>query len=221
MALLGIDVSPRRTRVKFCGMTRLEDARFAASLGVDAIGLVFYAKSPRAVSLAQAATISSGIPPFMTKLGLFVDADPGVVREAIDAAALDLLQFHGRESARDCEGYARPYIKALRIGAGVDIRKLIAAYASASGLLLDTLVPGLPGGTGQVFDWSLIPADLNRPIVLAGGLTAANVGEAIRAVHPYAVDVSGGIESGPGIKDKDRMTKFIRSVNDVDSCHAS
>jgi phosphoribosylanthranilate isomerase len=218
--LLGIDRSPRRTRVKYCGITRLEDAIVAAHLGADAIGLVFYAKSPRAVSIAQAAAISSGLPPFLTKVGLFVDADPGLVREAIDAAALDLLQFHGQEPARDCERYARPYIKALRIGAGVDIQALSAAYESASGLLLDTLVPGLPGGTGKAFDWSLIPDDLDKPIILAGGLTAANVAEAIRRVRPYAVDVSGGIESEPGIKNRDRMMEFIRNVNHVDNSNA-
>ena len=178
--------------------------------------MVFYAKSQRAVSLDQASAIVENLPPLISKLGLFVDADPGLVREAIHAATLDMLQFHGQETARDCELYAWPYIKALRIAPGVDVRQLSGPFASAKGLLLDTWVEGLAGGTGQVFDWSLIPETMGKPIVLAGGLTAANVAAAIHAVRPFAVDVSGGIESRPGLKDKEKMQDFIRSVNDVD-----
>ncbi|CAD5109747.1 phosphoribosylanthranilate isomerase [Zestomonas carbonaria] len=199
-------------RSKICGITRVEDALVAAEAGADAIGLVFYAKSPRAVSVQQARTIIAALPPFVTTVGLFVNASRCELGEILDAVPLDLLQFHGDEQPADCEGYHRPYIKALRVKAGDDIAAQVARYPKAAGILLDTYVPGVPGGTGEAFDWSLVPHDLGRPVVLAGGLNAANVRAAIERVRPYAVDVSGGVEAGKGIKDADKVRAFLAEV---------
>ena len=199
-------------RSKICGITRIEDALAAVAAGADAIGFVFYAKSPRAVTAVQARAIIAALPPFVTTVGLFVNASACELNETLDALTLDLLQFHGDETPEQCEGYHRPYIKALRVKAGDDIAGACNAYASASGILLDAYVEGVPGGTGQAFDWSLIPQDLSRPIILAGGLTVDNVAQAIAQVRPYAVDVSGGVEKSKGIKDHDKIRAFMRNV---------
>jgi phosphoribosylanthranilate isomerase len=199
-------------RSKICGITRIEDALVAAEAGADAIGLVFYAKSPRAVSVQQARAIIAALPPFVTTVGLFVDLGRGELSEILEAVPLDLLQFHGDEAPAACEGFGRPYIKALRVKPGDDIAARAERYGSASGILLDTYVPGIPGGTGAAFDWSLVPQDLCKPIILAGGLTPESVRDAIEQVRPYAVDVSGGVESGKGIKDAQKIRAFVRAV---------
>lgn len=205
-----------RVRTKICGMTRTEDALAAAALGVDAVGFVFWPQSPRAITPAQAQPIIAALPPFMTPVALFVDPSPREVQDAI-AAGCTLLQFHGDESPAFCAQFSCAWIKALRVDADTDLRTLARDYAAAGarGLLLDALVPGVPGGTGQRFDWTLIPHDLPLPVVLAGGLTPENVGDAIRAVRPYAVDVSGGVEASRGIKDHARMAAFIEGVRRV------
>jgi phosphoribosylanthranilate isomerase len=199
-------------RSKICGITRVEDALVAAEAGADAIGLVFYAKSPRAVTVAQARTIIDALPPFVTTVGLFVDADRDELRRILDVLPLDLLQFHGDETAAACEALGRPYLKALRVRPGDDIGARIEPYASAAGILLDTYVPGVPGGTGEAFDWSLVPAGLAKPIILAGGLGPDNVASAIARVRPYGVDVSGGVEASKGIKDAEKVRAFLRAV---------
>ena len=198
-------------RSKICGITRIEDALAAAHAGADAIGLVFYAKSPRAVSVQQARAIIAALPPFVTVTGLFVNASRCELGEILDAVPLDLLQFHGDETPAECEGYHRPYIKALRVRPGDDLQAACRAYRNASGILLDTFVAGVPGGTGEAFDWSLVPEHLEQPIVLAGGLHAGNVAQAIAQVKPWAVDVSGGVESSKGIKDHGKIDAFIKA----------
>ena len=199
-------------RSKICGITRVEDALAAVEAGADAIGLVFYAKSPRAVTVQQARSIINAMPPFVTTVGLFVDASRCELGEILDAVPLDLLQFHGDESPENCEGYHRPYIKALRVKPGDDIAAQVVLYKNASGVLLDTYVPGIPGGTGEAFDWALVPEGLSKPIILAGGLTAENVAQAIARVRPYAVDVSGGVEAAKGIKDAQKIRAFMQAV---------
>lgn len=199
-------------RSKICGITRIEDALAAAEAGADAIGLVFYARSPRAVNVQQARAIIAALPPFVTTVGLFVNASRCELNEILDAVPLDLLQFHGDETPADCDGYHRPWIKALRVRPGDDLEACCQQYAKASGILLDTFVAGVPGGTGEAFDWSLIPEHLSKPIILAGGLSADNVGAAIAQVRPYAVDVSGGVEQAKGIKEPARIEAFMRAV---------
>ena len=203
------------TRIKICGITRPEDARHAAALGVDAIGLVFYAPSPRVATIAQAQAVLKALPPFVTTVGLFVDATGQEIRQVLEQVPLDLLQFHGNESASDCERFQRPYIKAIRMREGVDLVQVAQEYASAQGLLLDAYQPGVPGGTGEVFEWDRVPASLNKPVILAGGLDAANVAEAIATAKPYAVDVSGGVEAAKGIKDPAKMTAFVQAVRSI------
>ena len=199
-------------RSKICGITRIEDALAAAEAGADAIGFVFYAKSPRAVDVRQARAIIAELPPFVTTVGLFVNASRCELNEILEVVPLDLLQFHGDETPQDCEGYNRPWIKALRVRPGDDLEAACRLYAGARGVLLDTYVPGIPGGTGEAFDWSLVPARLSKPIILAGGLSAQNVGQAIAQVRPYAVDVSGGVEQTKGIKDAAKIEAFMRAV---------
>jgi phosphoribosylanthranilate isomerase len=197
-------------RIKICGITRIEDALAAVAAGADAIGLVFYAKSPRAVTPAQAKAIVAALPPFVTSVGLFVDMPRAELKQLLAEVPLDLLQFHGDESPEDCAGHGRPFIKALRVKPGDDVAAAIARYPEAAGILLDTYVPGTPGGTGEAFDWSLVPRDAAKPVVLAGGLTPDNVGDAVRQVRPYAVDVSGGVEASKGIKDAAKIKAFIQ-----------
>ncbi|WP_145193189.1 MULTISPECIES: phosphoribosylanthranilate isomerase [unclassified Pseudomonas] len=199
-------------RSKICGITRIEDALAAADAGADAIGLVFYAKSPRAVDVRQARAIMAELPPFVTTVGLFVNASRCELNEILEALPLDLLQFHGDETPAECDGYQRPWIKALRVRPGDDLEAACQHYANARGILLDTYVPGVPGGTGEAFDWSLVPQRLSKPIILAGGLSAANVGQAITEVRPFAVDVSGGVEQAKGVKDAAKIAAFVRAV---------
>ena len=203
-------------RCKICGITRLEDALAAVAAGADAIGLVFYARSPRSVSIEQARSIVAGLPPFVTTVGLFVDMPQAEIEQVLAAVPLDLLQFHGDESAADCDALKRPYIKALRVRTQDDVTALVDAYPDARAVLLDTFVDGVPGGTGQAFDWALVPARLGKPVILAGGLTPENVAAAIAQVQPYAVDVSGGVELAKGIKDAAKVKDFVRAVRTVE-----
>lgn len=196
-------------RVKICGITRNEDMSAACAAGADALGFVFYAKSPRNLSIEQAASLIKALPPFVQSVGLFVDAEPGFVRAVLEAVPLDLLQFHGGENPEYCRQFGRPYLKAVRVRPGVDLVKYASDFSDARALLLDAFVPGVPGGTGERFDWRLIPAGLNRPIILSGGLNPDNVTEAVQAVQPWAVDVSSGVESAPGIKDAAKVAAFI------------
>jgi phosphoribosylanthranilate isomerase len=201
-----------RTRVKICGITNRQDARDAVDLGADAIGLVFYPASPRAVTVAQAREVVFGLPPFVTVVGLFVNAERVEIAEALAGCRIDLLQFHGQECPDYCAEHGRPYLKAVRMREGVDLAAERARYATASALLLDTYQPGVPGGTGEAFDWARVPAALADEVILAGGLTPANVAAAVRQVQPYAVDVSGGVERAKGRKDRDKMAAFMRGV---------
>lgn len=201
-----------RTRIKICGITRPTDGAAAAELGADAIGLVFYAPSPRAVTLERAREIATTLPPFVCKVALFVDPEPAYVNEVLAAVPIDLLQFHGDETAADCSRYGMPYIKAARVQPGFDLDLYSCRYPDACGILLDAYLPGRQGGTGTTFDWSMIPSERTKPLILAGGLHAGNVADAVRRVQPYAVDVSGGVEADKGIKDPARMAEFIHEV---------
>jgi phosphoribosylanthranilate isomerase len=203
-----------RTRVKICGVTRQQDADFAAESGADAIGLVFYPPSPRAVTVAQAKQIISGLPPFVTVVALFVNPEKEDVLHCLDALSIDILQFHGDESPAFCAQFGKPYMKAIRMKPDTDLTTLATDYQSAAGLLLDSYQPGVPGGTGVAFDWSIIN-QINKPIILAGGLNADNVAEAIQQVRPFAVDVSGGVESEKGIKSNEKISTFMREVANV------
>lgn len=202
----------QRTRVKICGITRPDDAAYAARLGVDAIGMVFYEPSPRYVSHTTARTIAESLPPFVTSVGLFVDAPVEEVLETLNVVRLDLLQFHGDETPEYCAQFGVPYIKALRMRADVNVTAFAQQHYNASGILLDTYQQGVAGGTGQLFDWKMIPDDVPLPVILAGGLDADNVARAITTVHPYAVDISGGIEASKGIKDHGKMSEFVKEV---------
>ncbi|MEO6976681.1 MAG: phosphoribosylanthranilate isomerase [Gallionella sp.] len=204
------------TRTKICGITRIQDALAAVHNGADAIGLVFYQRSPRHVSIAQARQLADALPPFVSKVGLFVDADAAFVHEVLASVPLDLLQFHGDESPEYCAQFPRPYLKAIRVKAGTDLLQCASDFRSARGLLLDAHVEGVAGGTGTVFDWALIPGQLPLPVILSGGLDAGNVAAAIKQVRPYAVDVSSGVESGKGIKDAAKIAAFINEVKQID-----
>jgi phosphoribosylanthranilate isomerase len=201
-----------RVRIKFCGITRPEDATAAAAAGADAIGLVFYRNSPRYISPQHAATVCAALPPFVSRVGLFVDPDPEWVRQVLGLIPLDLLQFHGTEPASLCTTFGRPYLKAVRVRETRDIVRADTEHGPAQALLLDTFVAGTQGGTGVPFSWALVPAGIAHPLILAGGLTPENVGAAIAAVRPFAVDVSGGIENQPGIKDSGKMRRFVEAV---------
>lgn len=211
------DGDAMRTRVKVCGITRETDAAAAVAAGADALGLVFYPKSPRCIEPAAAAALVSMLPPFVTTVGLFLDAEAEQVREIMRQVRLDVLQFHGLETAESCRSFGRPYMKAIGAGEGADLRILAKTYADACALLLDSHAHGQAGGTGRVFDWKRIPADLGRPVVLAGGLKPDNVAEAVRVVRPYAVDVSSGVEATPGIKDAGLIEAFMNEVRRGDS----
>jgi phosphoribosylanthranilate isomerase len=204
-----------RTRVKICGITRIEDATAAARAGADAIGLVFEPKSPRYVKPDQAQAIMRALPPFVTVVGLFVNAAPDTVETVLNRVPLDLLQFHGDETPEQCRRYHRPYIKAIHMRADVNLHDQAHRYADAEGLLLDTAAAHVAGGSGQTFDWSLVPADLGKPVILAGGLTPENVVEAVRKVRPFAVDVSSGVEQSKGIKDAQKISAFIEAVRNA------
>lgn len=200
------------TRIKICGITRLEDAQAVADAGADALGLVFYAKSPRAVTTTQATQILQQLPPFISSVGLFVNATADEVKQVIDNTQIDMLQFHGTESPAYCAQFSRPYIKAVRMSPDLDLEKTLQAYSEARGVLLDAYVPGVPGGTGEAFDWARIPAHLAGSIILAGGLRPDNVAQAVQQVRPYAVDVSGGVEARKGIKDAQKIQAFVQAA---------
>ncbi|TDN62942.1 phosphoribosylanthranilate isomerase [Paraburkholderia sp. BL10I2N1] len=216
---------PHRTRIKLCGLSTAEDVAHAIDLGADAIGLVFYPPSPRSVTVAQAVDLTRDIPPFVSVVGLFVNASPEWMREVASNAQLTLLQFHGDETPEQCETLANiaglPWLRALRVGADTqraDLVKSALNYSAASALLFDAHVEGYGGG-GKVFDWSLISPELARQGVLSGGLNAQNVSDAIHRLHPYAVDVSSGIEvpGAKGVKDHARMAAFVRAVREADA----
>ncbi len=204
-----------RVRVKICGITRLEDALNAVEQGADAIGLVFYAQSPRSVTISQAIAIANNIPAFVSVVGLFVNADPRFVNEVIGQVKLDLLQFHGDETPQECAQYGLPFIKAVRVKSDTNLVQYAQEFVAAKGLLLDAYTEGVIGGTGHVFDWNLIPKQLTKPVILAGGLNADNVVQAILQVRPYAVDISGGVELSKGIKDTEKVAAFIGQVYSI------
>jgi len=206
-----------RTRVKICGVTRLEDALVACHAGADALGFIFFAPSPRNIEIEAARTIARVLPAFVTTVGLFVDPDQDMVERARDAVPLDLLQFHGNESPEVCEQFGVPYIKAVRMRPEVDLLECARRYKCARGLLLDTYVSGTKGGTGERFDWTLIPAEVSLPIVLSGGLDPENVVAAIRGIRPWAVDVCSGVEATKGIKDPARILAFMTGVRNADA----
>lgn len=201
-----------RTRIKMCGLTRQHDVKTAIDLGVDALGLVFYDASARAVSLESAASLLSGLPPFVQTVGLFVNPVEGWVQTVLKSVPLDLLQFHGDETASFCRQFGKPYIKAVQVRPGLDLLQYADSYSDARAVLLDAYHPDSRGGTGLSFDWALIPKGMPLPIVLSGGLDSSNVALAIRAVKPFAVDVSSGVEISKGIKDPGRMAAFVNGV---------
>ena len=201
------------TKVKICGFTEAENAREAAIAGVDAIGLVFYDKSPRNVDILRAQEIIEALPPFVNRVGLFVNANPSFVDEVLCEVSLDTLQFHGDESPLDCSQYQMPFIKSLRVKPETNVFQVADEFSSASAILLDSFNPSAYGGTGEAFDWSLACVDISLPIILAGGLNETNVSVAISQVKPYAVDASSGVESAPGVKDIDKIVAFIRNTN--------
>jgi phosphoribosylanthranilate isomerase len=204
------------TRIKICGITRIEDAAAAAVAGADAIGFVFYRNSPRFVDPQQAKHIAAGIPPFVSTVGLFVDATVAEVEASMDAFRLDYLQFHGDESPGFCNQFGVPFLKAVRVKPGLDLLQYAADFSAARALLLDAFVEGVPGGTGLTFDWSLIPRNLPLPMVLSGGLSPDNITAAVREIRPWAVDVSSGVEAAKGIKDAEKIKQFIRGVRNAD-----
>jgi phosphoribosylanthranilate isomerase len=221
-------MSNMRTRIKICGITRIADAMAAASAGADAIGLNFWRGTPRCVDVTRARAIADALPPFVTRVALFVDPGADEVRAVLDTVAVDMLQFHGDEPRSLCSAFGRPYLKAVHMKDGVDLLEYVARYADASGFLFDTFRAGdLPGGTGHAFDWSRLSpsvrAGLPAPLILSGGLDAVNVGDAIRTVRPWAVDVSSGVEERDadgkvrkGIKDAARIAAFVKGVRDAD-----
>ena len=201
-----------KTLTKICGITNIEDARVAEDAGAYAIGLVFYKKSPRYISIDTAKEIVAHINQPLNSVGLFVDADRDYICSVLEQIDLDILQFHGQESEQTCAFFNKPYIKAIRVSKDTNILKEVEKYSSAKAILLDTHVEGLLGGTGKVFDWTMIPRNLSKPIILAGGLNVDNVKDAIRKIRTYAVDVSGGVESEKGKKDPKKIKDFINEA---------
>ncbi len=202
-----------RTRVKICGITRVQDALEAVRCGADAIGLVFYAASPRCVTVQQAQQIVAALPPFVSVVALFVNASPAEIEVITSQVRIDTAQFHGDETAEDCARIKLPYFKAIRVKPDTNLLQYEIDFSSAKALLLDTYSETAYGGTGHVFDWDLIPANMSKPVILAGGLLAENVGLAIQKVKPYAVDISGGVESSKGIKDAEKIAAFMQAVH--------
>ncbi len=204
------------TAVKICGITRIGDALAAARLGAHALGFVFYARSPRNIAPQHAAEIIRALPPFVTTVGLFVNAQAREVEHALEQTSLALLQFHGDETPAFCNGFGVPFIKAARVSPGLDLLQYAQLYREARGLLLDTFVEAAHGGTGTAFDWKLIPRQLPLPVILSGGLNPENVADAIHCVNPWAVDVSSGVETAPGVKDARKMAAFFQGVRNAD-----
>jgi phosphoribosylanthranilate isomerase len=207
-----------RTRVKICGITRLEDALLACELGADAIGLVMTPSSPRCVPLDRARAIRHALPSFVSAVVLTHDLPAGRVGEIVDSLRPDLIQFHGNEDAGFCESFGVRYTRAIGMAGDLDVHAIAAAHPRARAFVLDGHPPGAQGGQGRTFDWSRIPRDLNRPIILAGGLNADNVARAIQAARPWAVDLASGVESAPGIKDENKLRAFFAAVRQVDVC---
>ena len=204
-----------KVQIKICGITRIEDAIYASKSGVNALGFVFYEKSPRYVDSDKAMHIIESLPPFITTVGLFVNHDAQYIRSILQTVRLDLLQFHGNETPEECLSYSIPYIKAIRMKHNVILSDAVKKYIDAKALLLDTYEDGTIGGTGQQFDWDRIPDIVEKPVILAGGLTPDNVAKAVRRINPYAVDVSGGVESDKGIKNHDKIKAFVWAVNNA------
>ena len=204
-----------RTRIKICGITRLEDAQASIKAGCDALGFVFFKESPRYIALDAFKAIAKVLPPFVTKVGLFVNAEPVDIQKAIQSGLIDLIQFHGEETPQFCRQFEFPYIKAVGVSSSVNLLQYEKDFYDADALLLDASHEHLKGGTGQTFDWNLIPNSLSKPVVLAGGLTVDNVKEAIKQVKPYAVDVSGGVEESKGIKNSLKIQAFIKETKDA------
>ncbi|MFW2439146.1 MAG: phosphoribosylanthranilate isomerase [Arenicellales bacterium] len=205
-----------RTRVKVCGICTVADASKVCKAGADAIGIVFYGKSPRNVGITLAREIVSSLPPFISVVGLFVNSSKQEINQVLSTVQLDLLQFHGDEDEAFCNSFDRPYIKAVRVTSDTDLINSCQPYPSARGVLLDSYKKGLPGGTGEAFDWELIPKKLPLPVILAGGLNPGNVARAVSSVQPWAVDVSSGVEESPGKKDQKKIEQFIRAVGSID-----
>lgn len=202
-----------RTRVKICGITRVQDALEAVRCGADAIGLVFYAASPRCVTLLQAQQVVAAMPPFVSVVALFVNATQAEIENVTSQVSIDIVQFHGDETAAECERIKLPYFKAIRVKPDTNLLKCEAEFNGAKALLLDTYSESAYGGTGHAFDWDLIPKNMSKPVILAGGLMAENVGLAIQKVKPYAVDISGGVEISKGVKDSDKIADFMLAVH--------
>ena len=209
----------RRTRIKICGITRAEDADAAVEAGADALGLVFYPPSPRAVDVAQAVDAVGNVPAFVSVTALFVNPTVEEVQRVLDSVRIDLIQFHGDEDDDFCRQFKRPYIKALRVRQASDVVASCLRFPGALAILLDSYKPGVPGGTGETFDWSLVPETPPKPIVLAGGLEPSNVASAIKQIRPFAVDISGGVEASKGIKDHSKITDFVNEVYRVDQLY--
>ena len=209
-----------RTRIKICGITRVVDAQAAVDAGVDALGLVFRAGTPRCIDIKTAGAIAAAVPAFVSLIGVFVDPSDAELDAVICAVPVQFVQFHGNESAARCTRAPRPYIKAVRVRDEMAIETAMANYADSRGILLDTYVAGTAGGTGRAFSWGVIPKYRTQPLILAGGLTEDNVGDAIRMARPFAVDVSSGVESAPGIKDATRISRFVQSVRRQDAENA-
>lgn len=205
----------KHTRIKICGITQPEDALAALEAGAHALGLVFYPKSSRSVTLAQARAVADAAGPFATLVGLFVDASTQDIERTLEQVPLQLLQFHGNENAEQCTKFGRPYIKAIRMRPELDLSREMAAHPEASGFLLDAYKKGVPGGTGHTFDWKRVPKSSERPVILAGGLRSENIVDAIAATHPYGVDVSGGVEREPGRKDAAKIRQFIQNIHNA------
>jgi phosphoribosylanthranilate isomerase len=207
----------KRTRIKICGITRVEDALSVVESGADAIGLVFYPPSPRHIDISKARLIVASIPAFVTVVALFVNETDAMIRTILKQVPIDMLQFHGDETPEFCASFHRPYVKAIRMkeNTQLDIEQL--RYKEAKSLLVDAYEPGKAGGTGKTFNWSDIPDELSSKLILAGGLSAENVQDAVHSVHPWAVDVSGGVELSPGIKSHEKIQQFIEEVNSADS----
>ena len=210
-------MTPSRTRIKICGIREALHACVAADAGADAVGLVFYRESPRYVTPGAAAAVVATLPPFVTTVGLFVDATEAKVQDTLATVRLDLLQFHGTEAPEFCASFGLPYVRAVPMAPGIDLLEWAGRFSSARALLLDAHEPGQPGGTGRTFDWADIPRDLPIPLILSGGLTCENVGRAVREVKPWAVDVSSGVEASRGSKDSHKIVEFIRSVQREDA----
>ena len=202
----------KRPRIKICGITNIDDASQAVELGADALGFVFYRPSSRYIDILNAKKVAEQLPPFVSLVGLFVDAEPEIVYQAIDQIPLTVLQFHGAEDAAYCDQFKFPYIKALRMSPELALNTAVSSYPNAKAILLDAYKKGVPGGTGEVFDWGRVPKHSQTPIILAGGLTPDNISRAVAKTQPYAVDVSGGVESMPGIKDHQKIADFISRV---------